>query len=493
MVILVPVFSPLNLLLMKRITTLPMIFVLSALFALQLPAQTFDEGNFRYTIVSESEKTVSIAQSEVHLSGNIEIPSAVKYNGVDYQVIGLSDFAFAYCSDITSASLPNGIESFGKYSFWECTSLKTVNIPSGVETIGPGSFWLCSKLQEVNLPANLKILEENLFYSCSSLRNIVIPDGVEEIKDFAFKDCSLLETDKMPSSLKSIGESAFFGTSITSAILPEGVLSVGPMAFSGCVYLSEIYIPATLSEFYGSALAGCEALESIEVSVDNKNYSSIDGVLFNKDQTELIIYPGKHGSKYEVPSSVVTVADGAFEKCASITEVVFNEGVETIGKRVFFGCNELKTVVLPSSVKSIGYGFLYDTNMMESFECRAVNPPVCDDNCFYGMFMESCKLKVSVQSVEDYSSSREWRKFNDIEGCVYTSLDNVSVTEPLIIAEDGCIILYNLVDGMYVNVYGLSGKLLDRVCATGNTVRLEPGEDVVIVEYGNYRLKVILD
>jgi hypothetical protein len=100
----------------------------------------------------------------------------------------------------------------------------------------------------------------------------------------------------------------------------------------------------------------CSGLESIQVDIQNMNYSSLNGVLFNKNQETLLIYPaGKHGA-YTIPNSVTSIRSGAFSECDNLTSVVIPNGVATIEPSTFFGCDALVTISIPDSVSTIGTG-----------------------------------------------------------------------------------------------------------------------------------------
>ena len=133
---------------------------------------------------------------------------------------------------------------------------------------------------------------EFAFFDCTSLTSITIPNGVTSIGDYAFRDCSSLTSITIPDSVTSIGESAFgWCTSLTSITIPNGVTSIGDYTFWNCTSLTSITIPNSVTWIGGSAFYGCSSLIAIDIAADNEYYTSVNGVLFNKDKTELICYP----------------------------------------------------------------------------------------------------------------------------------------------------------------------------------------------------------
>ena len=166
----------------------------------------------------------------------------------------------------------------------------------------------------------------------------------------------------IPNSVTSIGSYAFFDCeSLTSVTIPNSVTNIGDYAFSYCESLTSVTIPNSVTSICSDAFFDCTSLKSIEVSDNNKNYSSVDGVLFNKDKTELIKYPSsKTDNTYEIPDSVTSIGAYAFQDCSRLTSVTIPNSVTSIGYGAFLGCSSLTSVTIPDSVISIGdYAFSY--------------------------------------------------------------------------------------------------------------------------------------
>ena len=223
--------------------------------------------------------------------------------------------------------------NYEKNPFYKKSNIKTVIIKNGVTSIGDYTFRDCRSLTSVTIPNSVASIGDSAFYSCTSLTNVTIPNSVTSIGDWAFFNCTSLTSIIIPNSVTSIGDSAFKGcTSLTSATIPDSVTSIGDSAFYSCT-----------------------SLTSIEVSGNNKNYSSLDGVLFNKNKTELITYPlGKTDSEYAIPDSVTSIGDYAFKGCTSLTSATIPDSVASIGDSAFYSCTSLTNVTIPNSVTSIG-------------------------------------------------------------------------------------------------------------------------------------------
>ena len=158
----------------------------------------------------------------------------------------------------------------------------------------------------------------------------------------------------LPDELVSIGTCAFSGCRhLEDVQIPDSVTYVGHSAFNGCSALAQIHIPAVLTGLEDDTFAGCTGLQTFTVDPDNTVYSSADGVLFNKDMTQLIRCPEGKAGAYQIPHGVTEIRPNAFQGCTRLTDVTFSETVTTIGSWAFQGCTGLTDMVLPAGVEYI--------------------------------------------------------------------------------------------------------------------------------------------
>lgn len=185
---------------------------------------------------------------------------------------------------------------------------------------------------------------------------VVISIGSE-----AFQFCSNLTSITIPSSVTTIGYRAFYECrSLTSVIISSSVNNIGGEAFSCCNSLKSITIPSSVTYIGEHAFEGCYGLISILVENGNSAYSSVEGVLYDKEQFQLIQVPAGKKGIFSIPSSVTKIGDYAFEFCRGLTSVIIPSSVEKIGSGAFLGCDSLTSITIPSSVTEIGY---------RTFEC----------------------------------------------------------------------------------------------------------------------------
>lgn len=171
------------------------------------------------------------------------------------------------------------------------------------------------------------------WYGDTRIKTLIINEGVTSIGGSAFENCYYLSNVQLPNSLTLINYSVFEGcTSLTSVTIPDGVKRIDDSAFEGC-----------------------KRLTSFSVNEGNSNYSSQDGVLFNKDKTEIIQYPiGNERTTYDIPNSVTSIGNSAFSECTNLSDVIIPNSVTSIGDYAFYNCTRLTRVTIPNSVISIG-------------------------------------------------------------------------------------------------------------------------------------------
>ena len=178
--------------------------------------------------------------------------------------------------------------------------------------------------------------------------------SVTRIGNLAFKDCTKITSIAMPDSVVYIGRSAFYNcTSLKSITIPDGVKEIGYAAFSECAGLVSVKIPDNVTKIGDSAFINCANLTKIDVTAGNKYYSSANGVLFDKNKSEIICYPaGIKNVGYSIPDGVTVIRDRAFNKCISLNSITIPKSVQDIETYSFFGCTSLEAINVAASNKN---------------------------------------------------------------------------------------------------------------------------------------------
>ena len=205
---------------------------------------------------------------------------------------------------------------------------------------------LIKQMITIEIPDTVTEIGSYAFYEWRNLENVVMSKKITKIGESAFSGCSSLTSITIPSSVASIGKDAFWNCGgLTSITISDGVTSIGYEAFFGCSSLTSITIPDSVTSIGKDAFGGCSSLTSIDVLENNKNYSSVSGVLFNKDKTEIITYPnGKINTSYEIPNSVTSIGQSAFWNCRGLTSITIPDSVTSIGGVAFSWCINLTNI-----------------------------------------------------------------------------------------------------------------------------------------------------
>ena len=308
------------------------------------------------------------------ITAGIEL-SAYAATSVDYEYEILDDgtveiteySGFAKNLAIPGTIAGKTVSSIGDLAFSGCESLTNVTIPSSVTSIGDGIFFYCESLKSITVDTNNKnyLSADGVLYNKNKTKLIVypiqkadtvfeIPNSVTIIDEAAFFLCGNLTKVTIPNSVKTISDAAFaYCDGLKNVAIPNSVATIGEAAFTGCANLKSVTIPGSVTSIGEGAFLECESLASVTVDSNNKNYSSADGVLYNKNKTQLIIYPVKKtAASFTIPNSVTSIDEAAFFSCESLTKVTIPGSVKSIGYGAF-ACTSLTSVAIPSSVTNI--------------------------------------------------------------------------------------------------------------------------------------------
>ncbi len=183
-------------------------------------------------------------------------------------------------------------------------------------------------------------IESFAFHLCNNITSVVIPYSVTTIGRYAFSNCMSLSNVDFSGGI--IEGEAFLNCKNLTSLDLSGVSEIGKYAFSGCSGLKELFIPDSVTNIEAFAFSGCENLESIEVSEDNKVYSSINNCLVKTKAKTLVL--GCKNSVIPSDGSVLEIGKGAFSGCSGLTSVDIPQSVYTIGEGAFSNCSGLISV-----------------------------------------------------------------------------------------------------------------------------------------------------
>lgn len=411
----------------KFVTFFAAITALCTFQAQAAESTTFEANRIQYTVTSENTVGVSgfnenYEQNESPVT-EVVIPATVAYEGKDYTVTSLEQYAFQWLSDIRKIEMPNtvtslkdnaiyynydleevvlseNLTSLGAYALASNSKLTSLSIPAGVTeipqscffndqaltsitfasdytSIGSGAFYKTA-LTEINIPGSCKTIGDNAFQLCPNLTRVTLGEGVETLNEGAFRECSKLSEINLPASLKSIGEYAFLdNSSLASVNIPAGVSEIGDAAFS-----------------YNGVTA-------FEVESGNTVCQAINGVLYSADGKVLMAYPTKaEATEYTIANGCLGVGEGAFAH-SNLQKVVVPEGMRAFDDNAF-SQSALAEINFPTSLVLIGNQAFAKTQL------TTLILPENMTNVYEGTFAQCTTLKSitipsGIRSIEAYA------------------------------------------------------------------------------------------
>lgn len=413
-----------------------------------------------FTATTNAGKPIYAVMQGSRISQVSEVTIPAEYKGV--KVGMLAGNAFNGCSNLVTINIPNTIEVISSIDpFTECTSLTAVNVYE-VEGNRNVRYWSSDGVlfdngrldQQPSDPSQIK--SQLAFMPLGKTGSYTIPDGIVEIPTLAFANCALTRV-VIPSSVTTIGVEAFKGSEqLTTLVFDSGsskALTIADGAFADCESLVSVTLPARLTSIgltkyellrpsgspsaqevslttgVTNAFVGCKNLENIYIAEGNKNYKSINGVIYSADGSTLIYALPSVGDDpetdvFEIPQGVTTIANGAFidsnvtnvvipntvtlvgecafydtylesvtfkgkglvdvtigkyafRACDDLNNVVFEDGnrISVIGEGAFYGCEDygFETITLPKNLKSLGAQAFRDCENLEEIVIQSSN------------------------------------------------------------------------------------------------------------------------
>ena len=364
---------------MKKVCSLLLLFTLFMPITLKAEIKYIGVGDNSYAINTETLE----ASVRGTAMGNtiVEIPSTITYDKKQYTVKGIQEHSFsrddivsvslpssiiwiekwAFCnSGITSIVIPSSVTSIDYGAFSGCKSLVTLSLNSSL-TIGAQAFSYCSSLSSVSIPSG-SVVGGSAFSDCTSLTSVVIPENVT-LGSYVFSGCTGLTTVEIRRS--STGESTFYGcTSLTKVTFDSTVKTIEKECFSGCTGLTSFVVPNTIEKIDDGAFQNCTNLTSLTLGSGLKTMGSSyngAGIVSGCTNLQKIIIPDiASWCNVDIMLHWDNKGDLFYngrlysDENTEVNKLVIPEGVTTIKNHVFYGCKNIESVSIASTVESIG-------------------------------------------------------------------------------------------------------------------------------------------
>lgn len=274
--------------------------------------------------------------------GNFVVPNNVQINGRLCKVTAIGKEAFRDNTDITSLTIPTAITNIGDMAFRGCANLREITM-------------------EDNAEYNLSF-GNNVFEDCNIEKAYVGRD----VTNTPLREMKSLKTVNIGSGVTTLNDFELFATGVKTISIPSQVEIIGK-----------------------GALGNCLSLLGVEVNKNNSKYKSENGVLYNKEKTEILCYPAKKDdAKFICPASIVTILPYAFYGVENLTEIIFQTSLNNIYEKAFLG-NNLKSVTIVNGTI-----------------------PSCEENSFEGDMLSNATIYVPKGFVSEYRGAKGWNVFN---------------------------------------------------------------------------------
>lgn|GEM_PF-6002286 len=364
------------------------------------------------------DNTAIITDCDVKVAGFIDIPRRIE----GFNVTVIEEASFENCTGITFVKIPETVAEIHSFAFKNCSNIEKVIMPESVISIANNAFFGCNSVKIYCYDDSYaKDYAESLGLTCivyeDDSSNALLPflTYKKSNNNITITGCSTSAngTFVIPRKIDGctvtrIDSKAFMDCNgILSITIPDTIKYIGNNAFSNCTMIERITLPYSVTNIGNRIFDGCEKLTAVNVDEYNDYFSSLDGVLYNKDKTELVLCPIGIGLKsftvpghvkkireyafyssklerVEIPSSVISIGKYAFYKCFSLKEVVFHKGIEKIGSYAFWNCYRLTDVALPNTVKLIENQAFRYCNALKKAQILNANADIAPDaflNC----------------------------------------------------------------------------------------------------------------
>ncbi len=407
-------------------------------------------GSVRYNLNSTGSATV-VNFDATTLPPNVHIPDFIAYNGFEYRVTSIADFALQNC-ELSTLDLPTDISYIGSYAFQGCQNLVEVFMDKAIKNIGSNPFKGCTSLQQVRITAETPPSSLNDWENISNATLEVPPSSVSAYSSTApwssfsstialsgehfwykgiryflnydgtasvtgFNEEEMDEDVKILSTLPM--ETAYTVTSIADKAFLSGYWDhdTKKWVYTGAGKIKSVTIPGKVKTIGREAFMGCKSLQEVVLG------DGIETIGFQAfEMTGLI--------SLNIPGSVKTMNKFAFSQCTKLTSLKLNEGVEYINSWAFQGCI-IQTLIIPSSVKYLTENSFNVSNSITSIQVARGNT-VYDsrENCNAIIETETntlvfaCKNTVIPEGVKIIGS----QAYNSAAGISTVNIPN-SVTE----------------------------------------------------------------
>ena len=414
---------------MKKIFSLLMAFVMllsvTSGLTLTVYAETTTSGICGKNVFwnyDEESKTLTISGTGEMFDYNND--TIRDLNNKPVKALGYYDLLYK----VSTIKIIEGVTLIGARAFYECSSLKSITIPNSVTLIRTEAFYGCKSLENVfyegyktnwkriniwknNEPLlNANIICKELKDKCSGICNDNLSWQYDpSTKTMIFNGKGELSFDKAGEyyGLPLPWQNMVDDEEIEKIIISDDITYVNFSSFSDCINVKEFELGKDVKIFkslnpvgiYRPGLKYLKNVKKINIDPNNKFMTSVDGVVYNKNKTTLICYPcGRENSQYKIPGGVKSIEQNCFSNSANLKKILIPNSVKTIGSGAFYNTGIIN-LVIPDSVNLIENHAFSECKNLKTVK---IGNGVTNIECFYGCDkLESIELGNSVEYISN--------------------------------------------------------------------------------------------
>lgn len=419
---------------MKKFIT----FILCTIFSFSVSYAYDAEVDGIYYNLIKKGKVAEVTSGSYKYSGNIQIPSTIKVDNIEYSVSFITENAFYECSNLKSVKLPSSIKKIGRAAFIRCKQLSKINLENSIEEIGEFAFCECISLKEINIPTSMTKVQMCTFENCKKITSIELHDNIKTISKEGFYGCELVKTLNIPANVEYIGSSAFSMLSCLekievdkrnkyfdsrnncnavirtkdnslvigckNTVIETSITEIDTAAFAGRRGIVSLIIPENIKRIKYEAFMYCEDLENIQLP---NTISKLEDYVFGYcTKLDNVVFPSKIK---KIPCFILA-------SCTNLKNVTIPTSVKEIDQKAFYKCTSLQNITIPENVTLIHAEAFYGDEALENVYCYAPNPPAIYKNYdpFENAYVNYSTLYVPRSSIEAYKATFPWSNFGTI-------------------------------------------------------------------------------
>lgn len=355
-------------------------------------------GNYYYYLDTEN-KTAEVAPTEdttAYATGRLVIPSNITYDGENYVVNAIGDYAFSFCTGITTLTVPTNILRIGNGAFQGCSKINTVLFQvTKVEEIGDAAFEGCEKISSITIPSTLKRLGAWAFAGCTALKVAALPASITYIGKNAFMRCTSLTSANIKANIDAIPDGMFdHCTALTKVVVTDSILqkmgNVGIASFYDCPKLTSFTFGNAMTRINPCAFMSCTTLGSVTLP-ESITFIGHDAFTACSKMTSI-----------NIPDAVDSIGDHAFKDASSLKSITMSDNVEYLGEQAFAYCTSLKSAYLSSQITEIPFKTFAGCTSLTDYTLPSTVTAIAD-SAFQGTKCFDTLKIVNVTSIGDYA------------------------------------------------------------------------------------------